>query len=87
MTRDPGVNCECPSPRRAPKFQGVRPKVLAAIMSGYCNTSQDVAEETGLSAARCSSCINKLIGDGIIRWTDRVIRVRNYKLRIFEVVA
>lgn len=87
----PEASHESAQPRkhrnRPPKLQGVRPRVLTAIMSGYCNTSHDVAEETGLSTGRCSSCMNKLISDGIILWTDRFIRIRNFKVRVFEVAA
>jgi hypothetical protein len=67
------------------RTRGIQQQVLDAILSGFCNTWQDVADETGLSVARCSKCISALVVDGALRWTDRFIPVRNYKLRIFEV--
>lgn len=69
------------------RTRGIRPQVIGAALSGFCNTSQDVADETGLSVARCSKCISALVADGVLTWTDRVIAVRNYKLRVFEVAA
>lgn len=69
------------------RIGGTKVRVLTAILSGYCNTSQDVADETGLTVKACSKCIHALVGDGAVTWTDRFIPIRNYRLRVFEVAA
>jgi predicted transcriptional regulator len=68
--------------------RGIKPKVMGAILTGRCNTSQDVADETGLSVARCSKCISSLADIGILSRTDRILRrSKGGHLRIFEVRA
>lgn len=67
------------------RVRGIKPQVVDAVLSGFCNTSQDVADETGLSVARCSKCISALVDAGALKWTDRFIPASNSKFRIFEV--
>lgn len=68
-----------------------RAKVLAALKSGYCNTSQDVADEVGITANRASMHISVLASRRavIIKKTGR--RMPNIagtgrELHVFEVV-
>jgi len=69
------------------RTRGLRPKVVKAVLSGFCNTSLDVADEIGLPPKKCSTCVSDLARDGIVRWTNRYIPVRNFKYRVFEVVT
>lgn len=68
---------------------GKRERVVSAILSGYCNTSRDVADETGLPMHEASKVVSSLIDLGVLRDTGRRIPVayRNRKLTVFEVVA
>ncbi len=63
--------------------------IVAAIESGFCNTSQDVADETGLPIKVCSGAVHNLVKAGALRHTGRVIRgeYRNRPSKVFEVVA
>lgn len=71
---------------------GKKAKVRAAVLSGFCNTSLDVADETGLTVLECSSYVAALRREGIVRWTDRRMANKSpigagRKLYVFEVVA
>lgn len=69
--------------------RGIKPIVVQAILSGYCNTSRDVADETGLSVKRCSACIHALVDIGVIRRTERALprSGKGGKFLVFEVAA
>lgn len=68
---------------------GKRERVLAAIQTGRCNTSRDVADETGLPMHEASKVVSSLMELGVLRDTGRRIPVayRNHKLTVFEVVS
>jgi hypothetical protein len=66
-------------------------KVRAAALSGFCNTSLDVADETGLDGNLCSSYLDELMREGLIRKTERRLpnkhpRRFGRQLHVFEVV-
>lgn len=70
----------------------MKARVLRAVLSGYCNTSLDVADETGIPVNVCSSYIGAFARKGIVRKTDRRLPNSNpvnrgRQLRVFEVVA
>lgn len=71
------------------RTRGKRQRVIAAVLSGYCNTSHDVAEETGMSVHESSKVVSALMSAGVLRDTGRRIPVayRNRKMIVFEVVA
>jgi predicted transcriptional regulator len=64
-------------------------KVIDAILSGNCNTSLDVADETGLTVKDCSVVIFNMIEAGVLRYNGRRMRgeYRNHLIKVFEVVA
>lgn len=68
-----------------------RAKVLAALKSGYCNTSQDVADEVGITAEQASTHICALTRNRRITIKRTGRRMPNIagigrELRVFEVV-
>lgn len=69
------------------RVRGKRERVISAVLSGYCNTSQDVAEETGLSVREASKVVSNLVGDGVLRDTGRRLPASrpNRFFRVFEV--
>lgn len=69
------------------RTRGKRQRVVSAIMSGFCNTSHDVAEETGLTVHESSKVVSALLDAGVLRDTGRRIPInsRNHKLIVFEV--
>lgn len=71
------------------RARGKQERVIAAIETGRCNTSRDVADETGLLMREASKVVSSLIDLGVLRDTGRRIPVayRNHKLTVFEVVA
>jgi hypothetical protein len=74
------------------KGTGKKARVRAAVLSGYCNTTLDVADETGLAVEECSSYVAALRREGLVRWTDRRLPNKSpigagRKLYVFEVVA
>ena len=75
------------------KGTGTKRKVLNALRSGYCNTSQDVADEVGgLKANEASAYIGALVRQRRIRikktgrWMPNT-RGWGRRLKVFEVVA
>lgn len=71
---------------------GKKAKVRAAVLSGYCNTTLDIADETGLSVNICSGYVAALMRQGELRRTDRRLpnssaNGKGRKLHVFEVVA
>lgn len=48
-------------------------KVMEAALSGYCNTTRDIADETGLPVNVVSSYVTMLIDDGVLRRTGRFV--------------
>lgn len=69
----------------------MKSRALKAIRSGYCSTSQDVADETGISVNQCSSYVSAFARKGIVRKTERRIPNgnadgRGRMFRVFEVV-
>jgi hypothetical protein len=77
--------------RQNKKGTGTKGKVLKVLRSGYCNTSQDVADEIGITATRASAYISALVRQRRIcikrtgRWLPNV-RGWGRRLRVFEVV-
>jgi hypothetical protein len=70
------------------RVRGKRERVIGAIMTGLCNTSRDVAEETGLTVHESSKVVSALLADGVLRDTGRRMPAayRNCKMIVFEVV-
>ncbi|MDI3563528.1 hypothetical protein [Bradyrhizobium sp. Arg816] len=70
------------------RIRGKRQRVITAVMSGLCNTSHDVADETGLTVRECSKVVSALLGDGVLRDTGRRVLVgsQNRAMTVFEVV-
>lgn len=71
---------------------GKKALVRAAVMSGFCNTTLDIADETGLTVLECSSYVAALLRNGEVRKTGRRLPNksadgRGRKLHVFEVVA
>lgn len=69
---------------------GKKAVVRAAALSGYCNNSLDVADETGLTVKECSSYLAALIRKGELKRSDRrlpnaSVDGRGRKLFVFEV--
>lgn len=69
----------------------MKTRVLDAVLSGYCNTTLDIAEETGICVNTCSHYIGVFARMGIVRKTDRRLPNSNpinrgRQLRVFEVV-
>jgi len=72
------------------KGTGVKAQVLKVLLSGYCNTTQDVADELGISNRRASAYVSELAKAGYIRRTGLHmpnVFGRGRELRVFEVVA
>ncbi|WGR74310.1 MULTISPECIES: hypothetical protein [unclassified Bradyrhizobium] len=74
------------------KGTGKKALVRAAALSGYCNTSLDLADETGLSVRECSGYVAALIRQRELRRTTRRLpnssaNGRGRKLHVFEVNA
>lgn len=71
------------------RVRGKRQRVITAIMSGLCNTSLDVAEETGMPTREASRVVSALLADGVLRDTGRRIpgaRANYRQFTVFEVV-
>lgn len=70
------------------RIGGKRARVIAAVVSGYCSTSHDVAAETGMSVRESSKIVSALIDLGVLRDTGRRVSVGhlNRKMTVFEVV-
>lgn len=71
------------------RTRGKRQRVISAVLSGYCNTSRDVAEETGLPTHEASKIVSALLADGVLRDTGRRMPIGycNRTMKVFEVVA
>lgn len=71
------------------RVRGKRQLVISAILSGMCNTSRDVAEETGMSTPEVSKVVSALLADGVLRDTGRRMPIGycNRTMTVFEVVA
>lgn len=72
------------------KGTGMKARVLKALRSGYCNTSQDVADELGITVRQVSNYISVFARQGYVRPTRlRMPNVygRGRELRVFEVIA
>lgn len=72
------------------KGAGAKGEVLKAVQSGFCNTSQDIADVTGIEISQAASYLSALARQGLIRRTDR--EMPNFSdhgrwLRVFEVVS
>ncbi len=68
---------------------GFKKRVLEAVLSGYCNTTQDVADELEVPVVKCQSYVSQFISAGIIRKTGRFIPSisgRGPAMYVFEVV-
>lgn len=76
--------------RRSDSGTGFKQRVLEAVLSGYCNTTQDVADELSVPVVKCQSYVSQLISAGVIRKTGRhipSISGRGPAMYVFEVVA
>ena len=72
------------------KGTGLKQRALKAVLSGYCNTSQDVADELGVPVNKCQGYVSQFISAGIIRKTGRHIpNIHNHgpRMYVFEVRA
>lgn len=71
------------------RTRGNRERVVKAIMTGRCNTSRDVADETGMTVRDSSRVVSDLLDDGVLRDTGRrmPIAYRNRTMIVFEVVT
>jgi len=70
---------------------GKKAIVRAAALSGYCNNSLDLADETGLTVQECASYVCALIRKGELKRNGRRLPNqsadgRGRKLFVFEVV-
>lgn len=75
---------------RFAKGAGAKGRVLKAVASGCCNTSQDVSAVTGIEISQASSYLAALARQGLVRRTGR--EMPNFSghgrwLQVFEVVA
>lgn len=70
------------------RTRGKRQRVISAVMSGHCNTSHDVAAETGLPTREAARVVSALLADGVLRDTGRRMPIgyRNRTMTVFEVV-
>jgi len=66
---------------------GKRARVIAAALAG-CNTSRDIADETGMTLRESSKAVSSLIDLGVLRDTGRRIpgAYPKRKFIVFEVV-
>ncbi len=78
---------------RNKKGTGTKREVLKALPSGYCNTSQDVADEIGgITASVASSYIGALVRQRAVRinrtgrWMPNA-RGWGARLKVFEVCS
>jgi len=66
---------------------GYQKRILPVIREGYCNTSRDLSDVTGIPVSKCSGVIYNLARMGIVRQTDRYIYDGRFRMRVFEVVT
>lgn len=53
------------------KGTGLKQRALKAVLSGYCNTTRDVADELEVPIGKCQSYVSQFVSAGIIRKTGR----------------
>jgi alkylated DNA nucleotide flippase Atl1 len=70
------------------RTRGKRQRVISAVLTGRCNTTYDVAAETGLPARDAGKVVSALLSDGVLRDTGRRMPIgyRNRTMTVFEVV-
>jgi hypothetical protein len=76
--------------QRSDAGTGLKARALKAALSGYCNTSQDVADELGVPLRKCQGYVSQFISDGVLRKAHRHIpNIHNKgpRLHVFEVVT
>jgi predicted transcriptional regulator len=78
--------------QRSDAGTGLKQRALKAVLSGYCNTTRDVADELDVPIDKCQPYVSQFINAGIIRKTGRHIPNispdgRGPKNYVFEVVA
>lgn len=69
---------------------GFKKRALETVLSGYCNTTQDVADELDVPVKKVQPLISEFISAGIIRKTGRHLPNispdgRGPKVYVFEV--
>lgn len=76
--------------QRSDHGTGLKRRALEAVLSGYCNTTQDVADELGVPTRKCQGYISLFLRAGVIRKTGRSIPNiygRGPAMYVFEVVS
>lgn len=48
-------------------------RVMKAALSGFCNTTRDIADETGIPVEIVSGYVSQLVQDGVLRRTGRSV--------------
>lgn len=74
--------------QRSDAGTGLKQRALKAVLSGYCNTSRDVADELGVPMNKCQGYVSQFVSAGIIRKTGRhipSISGRGPAMYVFEV--